>query len=58
MKDWSGIAAASGIEIPAIEMERLTPPLNGLEEVFRPLASKLTFVDEPATIFDATEEGE
>lgn len=55
MKDWSAIAVASGIEIPAIDMEGIVKPLSGLEEAFRPLVEELTFADEPATTFEPEE---
>ena len=58
MKDWSALAAASGINIPSAEMERMLKPLQGLEESFRPLANSLTIADEPAVLFDPTEDGE
>ena len=58
MKDWSAIAAASGLGIPAPEVERIVKPLDGLEQAFRPLADSLKFDDEPATAFDAAEDAE
>jgi hypothetical protein len=58
MKNWSAIAAASELDIPAADVERIVKPLNGLEEIFRPLANTLAFADEPATTFEATEDGE
>jgi hypothetical protein len=57
MKDWDGIVKASGLGIPADQVERIAKPLASLEAAFRPLAGTLTFQDEPASIFDA-EEGE
>ena len=58
MKNWSALAAASELDIPAADVERIVKPLNGLEEIFRPLANTLTFADEPVTTFDAAEDGE
>ena len=52
-RDWKALAAASGVRIPAEEVDRATKPLAGLEQAFRPLADSLRFDDEPATIFDA-----
>ena len=46
MKNWSAIAAASGIDLPPAEIDRIVKPLHGLEQVFRPLADSLTFRDE------------
>ena len=53
MKDWTALAKASGLDIPAKEVAKNTPPLDGLEEVFRPLAKSLTAEMEPAAIFHA-----
>jgi len=58
VKDWNGIVAASGLGIPAEDVERIVKPLESLDAAFRPLAGTLTFMDEPATIFDAAEDGE
>ena len=58
MKDWSAIAAASGLGIPASDLERITKPLDGLERDFRPFAESLRFDEEPATAFDAAEDAE
>jgi hypothetical protein len=37
---------------------RVVKPLGSLEAAFRPLAESLTFADEPAAIFDASEGAE
>jgi hypothetical protein len=58
MRDWKAMAAASGAGIPADDVERVTKPLVGLEQTFRPLANSLTFDEEPATAFDAAEDAE
>lgn len=58
MKDWNAIAAASGAGIPASDIPRIVKPLAALEEAFRPLAESLHFDDEPATTFDAAEDGQ
>ena len=56
MKDWSAIAQAAGLDIPAKDISRHAQPLNSLEETFRPLAKALTPDMEPAFSFDAGEE--
>jgi len=56
MKDWSLLAKAAGVEIPAKDLARLAPTLNALEEAFRPLAQDLTPDVEPAGRFRADEE--
>ena len=58
MKDWSALAAASGLEIPSAQIERIVKPLEALEEAFRPLAAGLTFDAEPAVMFSAGEDAE
>jgi len=52
------MAAASGLGIPAEDVDRVTKPLHGLEETFRLLADTLHFSDEPAITFDAAEDAE
>jgi hypothetical protein len=56
MKDWSLIAKAAGLDIPAKEIARNSQPLNNLDEVFRPLANSLTPETEPAFSFRADQE--
>jgi hypothetical protein len=56
MKDWSLLAKAGGVEIPASDLARLAPTLNALEEAFRPLVKDLTPDVEPAGQFRADEE--
>lgn len=53
MKDWTALAKASGLDIPAKDVAKNAPPLNSLEEAFRPLANSLTPEMEPAAIFHA-----
>lgn len=48
MKDWKAIAKASGLDLAAGEMDRITQPLESLEETFRPLVRDLTPDMEPA----------
>ena len=57
MKDWKGIAKASGFEIPPADMDRIADPLTALEATFRPLVKDLTVDIEPATVYRA-EDGE
>ena len=56
MKDWILIANVIAPDIPAKEAAKTAPPLNALEDVFRPLAKSLTPEMEPATIFHADQE--
>ena len=56
MKNWSDIAASSGLGIPSDQAQRIAIPLDALEAAFRPLARGLTFADEPASIFDPSED--
>ena len=58
MKNWTALAAASGIDIPPADLERTVKPLAALEQAFRPLADRLTFADEPAVLFDIEGEAE
>lgn len=45
-------------DIPPDQLTRITPILDALEASFRPAAATLTFLDEPATTFEAAEEAE
>jgi hypothetical protein len=56
MKDWTAIAKAVAPDIPAKELVRIAPPLNALDEAFRPLVQSLTPDMEPAAVFHADEE--
>jgi hypothetical protein len=56
MKDWSLTAKAAGLDIPAKDIARIVQPLNGLDEVFRPLVRSLTPEMEPAVLFRADPE--
>jgi len=51
MKDWKAIAAASGLNIPAEDLERILPPLDRLETDFRPLVKSIPHEIEAALIF-------
>lgn len=55
MKDWKAIAQASGLDVPAGELERIAGPLATLEEAFRPLVKDLKAEHEPAVNFCAEE---
>ena len=56
MKDWTSIAKAAGLDIPAEAAGRIAQPLNALEETFRPLVRNLTPEMEPALSFRADQE--
>jgi len=56
MKDWRGLAQAGDLGIPAKELDRIVPPLEALEETFRPLIRDLTPEMEPAIEFRAAED--
>ena len=58
MKNWSAIAAASGIDLPPADRDRIVKPLDALEQVFRPLANSLTFADEPVLLLDPREDAQ
>ena len=51
MKDWSAIAAASGLGIPASDLERITKPLDGLERDFRHAERVLNRDERLASLF-------
>jgi hypothetical protein len=56
MKDWRSIARAYHIEIPAQDFVRVGPPLDALDEAFRPLVNQLDPDMEPAVEFRAEED--
>ena len=56
MKDWVSIAKASGVEIPAPELDRVAKTLAALEATFRPLVGDLEVSLEPAAVFQAEED--
>ena len=58
MPDWKALAQARGLAIPAPDLERITAPLDALEETFRPLVHTLTPDQEPLTIVQASGDGE
>jgi hypothetical protein len=47
MRDWAKIAASQGLPLTALELDRVTEPLGGLERIFRPLIQQLTPDMEP-----------
>jgi hypothetical protein len=57
MKNWAGIAQATGITLSAAELDRIVEPLAALEETFRPLVKQLTPDLEPDVELHLVEEG-
>lgn len=57
MKDWTLLAKAAGLDIPDKDLDRIAPPLNALEDAFRPLVQNLTSDEEPAAVFGPDEGG-
>ena len=55
VKNWRVIAQASGLDLPASELDRIVRPLDSLEETFRPLAESLTPDREPCFCFQPEE---
>lgn len=53
MRDWKSIAKASGLALTEKDIDALAPPLEALEEVFRPLVRDLSPDMEPALEFRA-----
>lgn len=51
MRDYRQIAAALKLNIPDDQLARVIPPLDGLEETFRPLAATIPHETEPAITF-------
>ena len=51
MKDWKALAKASGSPLADKDLDRLTQPLETLEEIFRPLTNDLSPDLEPAVEF-------
>lgn len=45
------MAQAQGLDLAPAELDRLAPPLEALEETFRPLVKSLTADLEPAVEF-------
>jgi len=58
-KDWKKIARASGLTIPAAEVDRIAPALDALETAFRPLVAAIGPETDLAVVFQAdVEDGE
>ena len=49
-RDWKAAAAAFAPDIPAEQIEKISPSLNGLEAAFRPLLAQLSPEIEPAPV--------
>ncbi len=58
MKDWTLLARAGGLDIPAADLAKTASTLEALDAAFRPLASDLTPEMEPCAVFRAGEENE
>jgi hypothetical protein len=56
VKDWESIVKASGVGIPAPELQRVSKTLAALEATFRPLVADLEVWLEPAAVFQAEED--
>ena len=51
MKNWKHIAEASGLDIPAADLDKISPLLDALELTFRPLVDALDEENESSLIF-------
>lgn len=49
-RDWKFAAAAFAPDIPAEQLEKIAPALDGLDAAFRPLLAKLPVETEPAYV--------
>jgi len=58
MKNWRAIAQAYGLDLPPRELDRIAPPLDALEEAFRPLVRDLAPGLEPSVEFSAEEDNQ
>jgi hypothetical protein len=56
VKNWKAIAEASGLDIPAAELDRIAAPLGALESSFRPLVRDLEPDLEPLTVLRPEDE--
>jgi hypothetical protein len=50
-KDWNKIARASGLTIPAADVDRIAPALDALETAFRPLVRAIGPETDLAVVF-------
>jgi hypothetical protein len=58
MKNWKAIASGNGLSLTDEYLARLTPPLDAIEAVFRPLVAKIPHEIEPSiTLSEAAVEG-
>jgi hypothetical protein len=53
--DWTALAKARGLVLPAEEIARVLEPLRTLESVFRPLTRRIPSDVQPAIVFRADE---
>lgn len=53
MRDWQTLARVLAADVPAEQIEKVTPSLDALEVAFRPLLERLTDTVEPAICFVA-----
>lgn len=56
VKDWRTIAKASGLDLPALDLDRIAQPLDSLEATFRPLVQDLDPEVEPIFCFQPGED--
>jgi hypothetical protein len=56
--NWKDIAQAHGLNLPAQDLDRITRPLDALEQTFRPLVSTLSPGDEPDPELHIAEENQ
>lgn len=54
-KDWRAITRSSGLDISPSDLDRIVPPLEALEESFRPLVKDLMPGMEPDVAFTVEE---
>ena len=57
-RDWKAAAAAFAPGIPAEQIEKIAPSLEGLESAFRPLVARLPLETEPAFVLLVAREKE
>ncbi|HMF78403.1 MAG TPA: hypothetical protein VK604_22280 [Bryobacteraceae bacterium] len=56
MKNWKALSGAYGLGIPESDLDRITDPLQGLEDAFRKLAASFPPDTDSALIFEASPE--
>ena len=54
MKNWKTLAGAYGLGIPESDIDRITVPLEGLEEAFRKLAAAFPPDTDSALVFEVS----